>query len=61
MKEAMHVDGWTSQRINLINESSFFKQPNKQDQILGNQVVDVWAGAVMQKPLGIQKCDGQIY
>ena len=25
----------------------------------GNPVADGWAGAVMQKPLGIQKCDGQ--
>ena len=30
----------------------------KQDQIHGNPVADGWAGAVMQKPLGIQKCYG---
>ena len=30
----------------------------KQDRIRGNPVVDSWAGAVMQKLLGIQKCDG---
>ena len=32
---------------------------NKQGRIHGNPVADGWAGAVMQKPLGIQKCDGQ--
>ena len=31
---------------------------SKQGQIHGNPVGDGWAGAVMQKPLGIQKCDG---
>ena len=30
----------------------------KQGRIHGNPVADGWAGAVMQKPLGIQKCDG---
>ena len=30
----------------------------KQDRIHGNTVADGWAGAVMQKLLGIQKCDG---
>ena len=25
----------------------------------GNPVADGWAGAVMRKPLGIQKCDGR--
>ena len=29
----------------------------KQGRIHGNPVADGWAGAVMQKPLGIQKCD----
>ena len=29
----------------------------KQGWIHGNPVTDSWAGAVMQKPLGIQKCD----
>ena len=28
----------------------------KQDRIDGNPVADGWAGAVMRKPLGIQKC-----
>ena len=28
-----------------------------QGQIHGNPVADSWAGAVMQKPHGIQKCD----
>ena len=31
----------------------------KQGRIRGNPVADGWAGAVMQKTLGIQKCDGQ--
>ena len=31
----------------------------KQGWIHGNPVADGWAGAVMQKPLGIQKCDGR--
>jgi len=30
----------------------------KQGRIHGNPVADDWAGAVMRKPLGIQKCDG---
>ena len=32
---------------------------HKQGRIRGNPVADGWAGAVMQKPLGIQKCDGR--
>ena len=31
---------------------------SKQGRIHGNPVADGWAGAVMQKTLGIQKCDG---
>ena len=31
----------------------------KQGLIHGNPVADGWAGAVMQKPLRIQKCDGR--
>ena len=31
----------------------------KQGRIHGNPVADGWAGAVMRKPLGIQKCDGR--
>ena len=31
---------------------------SKQGRIHGNPVADGWAGAVMRKPLGIQKCDG---
>ena len=30
----------------------------KQGRIHGKTVADGWAGAVMQKPPGIQKCDG---
>ena len=29
----------------------------KQGWIHGNPVADSWSGAVMRKPLGIQKCD----
>ena len=32
---------------------------NEQGRIHGNPVADGWAGAIMQKPLGIQKCDGR--
>ena len=34
------------------------KSVKKQGRIHGNPVADSWAGAVMQKPLGFQKCDG---
>ena len=34
----------------------FFKK--KQGRIHGNPVADGWAGAVLQKLVGIQKCDG---
>ena len=30
----------------------------QQGRVHGNQVADGWAGAVMRKLLGIQKCDG---
>ena len=30
----------------------------KQGRIHGNPVADGWAGAVMRKPLELQKCDG---
>ena len=33
---------------------------DRQGRIHGNPVADGWAGAVMQKPLGIQKCDGRM-
>ena len=33
----------------------------KQGRIRGKTVADGWAGAVMQKPLAIQKCDGLSY
>ena len=32
----------------------------EQGRIHGNTVADGWAGAVMQKPLAIQKCDGRM-
>ena len=31
----------------------------KQGRIHGNPVADDWAGAVMRKPIVIQKCDGR--
>ena len=31
----------------------------KQGRIHGNPVADDWAGAVMRKPLEIQKCEGR--
>ena len=34
------------------------KRGKKQGRIHGNPVADGWAGAVMRKRLGIQKCDG---
>ena len=39
----------------LIGTRLIFK---KQGRIHGNPVADGWAGAVMRKPLGIQKYDG---
>ena len=33
----------------------------KQSRIQGNPVADGWAGAVMRKLPGIQKCDGPTY
>ena len=33
----------------------------KQGRIHGNPVADGWARAVMQKLLGIKKCDGRTY
>ena len=38
--------------------SSFLAMNTKQGRIYGNPIADGWAGAVMQKPLEIQKCDG---
>ena len=37
-----------------MNEAS----KTKQSRIHGSPVADGWAGAVLRKPLGIQKCDG---
>ena len=49
-------------KIDCVPSESFilFKQHKllKQGWIHGNPVADGWVGAVMQKPLGIQKCDG---
>ena len=35
------------------------KIQGKQGRIHGNAVADGWAGAVLRKPLEIQKCDGR--
>ena len=35
------------------------KENGEQGRIHGNPVADCWAGAVMRKPHGIQKCDGR--
>ena len=35
-----------------------FKKSGKQGRIHGNPVADSWAGAVMRKPITIQKCYG---
>ena len=35
------------------------KKERKKGRIHGNPVADGWAGAVMRKPLRIQKCDGR--
>ena len=35
------------------------KNSHEQGRIHGNPVADGWAGALMRKPLAIQKCDGR--
>ena len=35
------------------------KGRKKQGRIHGNPVADGWAGAVLRKSVGIQKCDGR--
>ena len=50
------TDGHTSS-LSSITRHLKKKLKKKQGQIHGNPVVDGWAGAVMQKPLGIQKFD----
>ena len=40
-----------------MNESNKNLDQVKQGRIHGNPVADGWAGAVMRKLLGIQKCD----
>ena len=48
----------------LLNDNTFkwqfiiLNKKKKQGRIQGNPVVDSWAGAPLQKLLGIQKCDG---
>ena len=47
-----------NERIEYYRESTsgYHTHQVKQGQIHGNPVADGWAGAVMQKPLAIQKC-----
>ena len=45
--------------LNTTKEMQFFLPfIGKQGQIYSGPVADSWAGAVMQKPFRIQKCDG---
>ena len=48
--------GLFNDSIHLDERSRILPQ---QGRIYGNPNADVWAGAVMRKPLGIQKCDGR--
>ena len=40
-------------------QSAAQRELEQQGRKHGNPVADSWAGAVMRKPLGIQKCDGR--
>ena len=44
------------QRMKMKNEKN---RQREQGRIHGNSVADGWAGAVMRKPLEVQKCDGR--
>ena len=44
--------------IPIIHFKRNFISLKKQGRIHGNTVADGWAGAVVRKPLGIQKCYG---
>ena len=57
----MEVKCMTRSEVNLIiikEEKKAFgsNKKSKQGRIHGNPVADGWAGAVVRKPLGIQKC-----
>ena len=39
------------------NDRTMIDIDRKQGRMHGNPVADAWTGAVMRKPLGIQKCD----
>ena len=43
--------------LSFTNLTSLALANKKQRRIHGNPVANRWAGAVMRKPLGIQKCD----
>ena len=42
----------------MVKVRETFEPSSKQDPIHGNPVADGWTGALMRKPLRIQKCDG---
>ena len=52
------VGGGGNKRVWRWERKSKGEKERKQGRIHGNTVADGWAGAVMQKLLGIQKCDG---
>ena len=47
------------QRDGMILGYIIYDTSRPDTRVHDNSVVDGWAGAVMQKPLGIQKCDGR--
>ena len=47
------------QRDGMILGYIIYDTSRPDTRLHDNSVVDGWAGAVMQKPLGIQKCDGR--
>ena len=49
------LDDVHSRKSNVKEKQNIYKQ----GRIHGNPAADGWAGAVMRKPLGIQKCDGR--
>ena len=51
---SVDISGEAGSSLGCIGTST----DEKQGRIHGNPVGDGWAGAVMQKQLGIQKCDG---
>ena len=58
-----HTDGKMDRWTNRLTDPAieWRARCKKQGRIHGNPVTDGWAGAVMRKPLGIQKCNGPTY